>query len=81
MTDRKDILSMDGLIGTDVFSSYLVTLDYPMRKFLLAPLPPRPTDAAAPSPVLNTEGGTQAASGARDSAQSPDRRTVTSALP
>ena len=27
--DRKDIIDIDGLIGTDVFSSYLVTLDYP----------------------------------------------------
>ncbi len=57
VTDRKDILSMDGLIGTDVFSSYLVTLDFPLRKFLLAPLPPRPNDDAGTSATLNTETG------------------------
>jgi len=62
VTDRKDILSMDGLIGTDVFSSYLVTLDYPMRKFLLAQLPPRPTDTAGAVATLNTAGGEQPAS-------------------
>jgi predicted aspartyl protease len=33
---------MDGLIGTDVFSRFLVTLNYPARKLGLAPLPPRP---------------------------------------
>ncbi len=47
VTDRKDVIGTDGLIGTDVFSSYLVTLDYPMRKFSLAPLPPRPGDDSA----------------------------------
>ena len=71
MTDRKDILGMDGLIGTDVFSSYLVTLDYPMRKFILAPLPPRPTDAAGAVATLNTEGGDQAASMAPGTSAQP----------
>jgi hypothetical protein len=61
VTDRKDILSMDGIIGTDVFSSYLVTLDYPMRKFLLSQLPPRPSDPGGHSGTLNTEAGDQAA--------------------
>ena len=71
VTDRKDILSMDGLIGTDVFSSYLVTLDYPMRKFLLSQLPPRPTDAAGAVATLNTEGGEQSASLAPGSPTQP----------
>lgn len=74
VTDRKDILSMDGLIGTDVFSSYLVTLDYPMRKFLLSQLPLRPTDGTGTAATLNTDGGNQVggATGA-GSAQSQDR--------
>jgi tetratricopeptide (TPR) repeat protein len=59
VTDRKDVIGRDGLIGTDVFSAYLVTLDYPMRKFSLTPLPPRPGDDAAP--VLNTEAASQGA--------------------
>ncbi len=57
VTDRKDILNMDGLIGTDVFSSFLITLDYPMRKFLLAPLPPRPTDTTSSPTTLDTGAG------------------------
>jgi len=44
----------DGLIGMDVFSRFLVTLDYPMRKLGLSPLPPRPGDAASPSSSLKT---------------------------
>ncbi len=39
---------VDGLIGMNVFSRFLVTLDYPMRKLLLEPLPPRPGEQAAP---------------------------------
>jgi len=76
VTDRKDILSMDGLIGTDVFSSYLVTLDFPMRKFLLSQLPPSPSDAGGASAALNTEAGDQvvsSGSGAPGSSQPPDR--------
>ncbi len=30
----------DGLIGTDIFEHYLVTIDFPSRKLLLDPLPP-----------------------------------------
>jgi predicted aspartyl protease len=44
----------DGLIGMDVFSRFLVTLDYPMRKLALGPLPPRPGDVASTSNSLNT---------------------------
>jgi Flp pilus assembly protein TadD/predicted aspartyl protease len=68
VTDRKEVIGIDGLIGTDVFSSYLVTLDYPMRKFSLAPLPPRPGDDSAP--VLNTEAASQGAGTSAGAAQS-----------
>ncbi len=45
----------DGLIGMDVFSQFLVTLDYPMRKLSLGPLPLRPGEDAASTGKLNTE--------------------------
>jgi tetratricopeptide (TPR) repeat protein len=32
----------DGFIGTDIFSSYLITLDHPQTKLRLDPLPPQP---------------------------------------
>jgi hypothetical protein len=44
----------DGLIGMDVFSDYLVTLDYPMRKLQLGPLPVNPAAGSAPVPSLKT---------------------------
>lgn len=44
----------DGLIGIDVFSDFLLTVDYPMRKLELAPLPVRPQQAA-PTPSLHTD--------------------------
>lgn len=33
---------VEGLIGADVFAQFLVTLDYPMRRLVLRPLPSRP---------------------------------------
>jgi Tfp pilus assembly protein PilF len=32
----------DGFIGTDIFASWLITLDYRIAKMILAPLPPKP---------------------------------------
>lgn len=51
---RSTIGDVDGLIGMDVFSQFLVTLDYPMRKLLLGPLPPRPGESAVAAPALKT---------------------------
>lgn len=54
VVDKREVVDSDGLIGMDVFSRFLVTLDYPMRKLLLDPLPPRPGDAAQSKPTLDT---------------------------
>jgi len=58
VVDKGRILDDDGLIGMDVFSRFVVTLDYPMRKLLLAPLPPRPDDTSELKPTLETHGNT-----------------------
>ena len=44
VTDRKDILSMDGTYWDGCVQRLSDHLDFPMRKFLLSQLPPRPTD-------------------------------------
>ena len=45
----------DGLIGGDVFSQFLLTLDFPGRTLKLDPLPARPDDAANKTTLsLNT---------------------------
>jgi Flp pilus assembly protein TadD len=68
VTDRKDVIGIDGLIGTDVFSNYLITLDYPISKMFLAPLPQRPNDNAGPA-SLNTDAGDQGASASKSGPQ------------
>jgi predicted aspartyl protease len=55
--EKGNVADSDGLIGMDVFSRFLITLDYPMRKLLLAPLPRRPDDAAPAKPTLETRSG------------------------
>jgi predicted aspartyl protease len=54
VVDQRNVADNDGLIGMDVFSRFLVTLDYPLRKLLLAPLPPRPDDTSSATPTLET---------------------------
>jgi predicted aspartyl protease len=56
--DQRNVVDSDGLIGMDVFSHFLITLDYPMRKLLLAPLPARPDDTAPVKPTLQTTSST-----------------------
>ena len=48
------ITSEDGLIGADVFSSYLIDIDVPDHKLNLSPLPQRPNETNAPA-TLKTE--------------------------
>ena len=46
----------DGLIGGDVFSSFLLTLDFPGRTLKLDPLPARPASDDSNGPSLATDG-------------------------
>jgi predicted aspartyl protease len=56
VVEQRNVVDSDGLIGMDVFSSFLVTLDFPMRNLILGPLPPRPDETAVARPTLETEG-------------------------
>jgi tetratricopeptide (TPR) repeat protein len=42
VVNRNSVLEDDGLIGADVFASYLVDIDFPNAKFKLTQLPPYP---------------------------------------
>lgn len=42
----REIAEVDGIIGLDVFSQYLVTLDLPARKLRLEPMPARSNDSS-----------------------------------
>ena len=50
VSDKRSIVDDDGLIGADVFSHFLVTIDFPNEKLLLSELPKRP-DEQQPKPV------------------------------
>jgi predicted aspartyl protease len=50
--DRNSVLDDDGLIGADVFSSFLVDVNLPDWKFSLSPLPRRPDEKSAETPAL-----------------------------
>jgi hypothetical protein len=54
VTDGRSGLENDGQIGTDVFSDFLITVDFPWRKLTLAPLPPYP-GTVSPAPSLNSQ--------------------------
>jgi len=42
VNDRNDLENADGLIGTDIFEDFLVSLDIPLHFLELSPLPARP---------------------------------------
>jgi predicted aspartyl protease len=68
--DQRNVVDSDGLIGMDVFSRFLITLDYPMRKLVLAPLPLRP-DETASKPTLETDSGREDDSPAKTTEPGP----------
>lgn len=47
------VAGQDGLIGADVFGSYLIDIDIPGARLRLSPLPKRPDETTAPT-ALNT---------------------------
>jgi tetratricopeptide (TPR) repeat protein len=44
VSDTRDVMDDNGLIGTDVFRDFLVQLDFPGHVMRLSPLPKRPED-------------------------------------
>ena len=54
VTNSASITDENGLIGADVFNSYLIDIDMPDQKLRLSPLPKRPDESDAPT-ALKTE--------------------------
>ena len=48
VVDQRSVTGEDGLIGADVFSAFLVDLDFPKETLRLRELPKRPEDATTP---------------------------------
>lgn len=51
VSSKNDVADEAGLIGADVFSKFLVTLDFRQQKVLLAPLPKNPNAASDDDPA------------------------------
>ncbi len=81
VVDQRNVVDSDGLIGMDVFSSFLVTLDYPMRNLILGPLPPRPDETAAAKPTLQTAGSPYEDSNNPDTASAGTAKAETKTAP
>ena len=76
---KNSLEDVDGLIGMNVLSQFLVTLDYPMRKIVLGPLPPRPGEAPSIKPELNTGDNSPEDAGAENSAANTGDKSATDA--
>ena len=79
--ETRSVLGDDGLIGPDVFSDYLVQLDFPNQKLKLSELPKRPAEAeeaAIRSGPENKEQEDEAAP--RDRYVAPEMRSYTPAF-
>ncbi len=48
VSDQRSVVGSSGLVGMDVFQDFMVTLDYPLRKFGLQPLPQNAATPAEP---------------------------------
>jgi predicted aspartyl protease len=69
MDSSSDVAGdLDGLIGMDVFSHFLVTLDFPAKKLLLGPLPKRPEESNAVAALKTSEADMDDAEGDGESA-------------
>jgi len=54
VSEQRSVAGEDGLVGTDIFSHFLVTLDFPNEKLLLSELPKRPDEQQSKPATLNT---------------------------
>ena len=68
VSEKRSIAEEDGLIGADVFSHFLVTLDFPQEKLLLSELPPRPDEQQATPATLKTADSDDPSTGPEDRA-------------
>ena len=66
VSDKRSVVEDDGLIGADVFSHFLVTLDFPQEQLLLSELPKRPDEQQAKPVTLDTGDSDDPSTGPQD---------------
>lgn len=67
VSEKRSVLEDDGLIGADVFDDFLVNIDFPNEKLILAELPKRP-DEQKTTPTLDTGDPDDSSAGPEDRA-------------
>ncbi|HEY6328862.1 MAG TPA: aspartyl protease family protein [Blastocatellia bacterium] len=72
--DKSSVLGEDGLIGADVFSSFLIDIDFPGARFKLSKLPDRPGE---PVQTASLESGAGPSSGYFDKYTAPEMKSFT----
>ncbi|HEX7962316.1 MAG TPA: aspartyl protease family protein [Terriglobales bacterium] len=55
VSEKRSVMDDDGLIGADVFSGFLVTIDFPNQKLRLSELPKRPNETEKEVSLQTTE--------------------------
>lgn len=66
VSEKRSVVEDDGLIGADVFSHFLVTIDFPNEKLLLSELPKRPDERQPSAVTLDTGDPDDPSTGAED---------------
>jgi predicted aspartyl protease len=66
VSEKRSVVEDDGLIGADVFSHFLVTIDFPTEKLLLSELPKRPDEQQSKTVTLDTGDPDDPSTGAED---------------
>src|SRR5262249_20738426 len=74
------VTGQDGLIGSDVFSSYLIDIDIPGARLRLSPLPKRP-DEGGQAPSLQTMSSDQGEESGNDTPEMPRTSTGLTDVP
>jgi predicted aspartyl protease len=79
VSEKRSIVEDDGLVGADVFSHFLVTIDFPNEKLLLSELPKRPDEQQPKAVTLDTGDPDDPATGPEDrEAEQPSKPSASS---
>jgi len=75
------VTGQDGLIGSDVFSAYLIDIDIPGAKLRLSPLPKRPEETTAPTALQTISQDSQELEGSEESTSGKGAAALMTNLP
>jgi tetratricopeptide (TPR) repeat protein len=85
VSDKRSVLGDDGLIGADVFSHYLVTVDLLWQKLRLSPLPNRPGEKEHEATLVTDSdsgnNGSEASKPAADGQPKAETKNANAATP